>query len=77
MSTELNPLKIGIRVTCAVCGNQKAPRGRSASPVACYCNDGCPGYRKEPFVGSLWPNESETDFGFPVESAGTRIKEQP
>ncbi len=69
-----NPLKVGIAVQCAVCHYTKQPTGRSASPHAFYCNDDCRGYRQEPYVGSLWPGESEADFGYPVQNAGTIIK---
>ncbi len=74
MRTELNPKRVGVRVTCDVCGQQKKPVGRSASPIPMYCNDGCWGYRQEPHVGSLWPGESEMEFGYPVQLAGTRIE---
>ena len=74
MTRTVNPNKVGVRVTCASCGNQKQPVGRSASWQAFYCDDDCPGYRKEPFIGSLWPIEAEADFGYPVQDAGTRIK---
>lgn len=43
--------------TCDVCGRRKLPSGRSA-PMECGgCSDGCPGYRKEPKPGHLWPGE--------------------
>jgi hypothetical protein len=64
---------IGIRVTCAVCGLTKKPIGRSA-PLACaggLCDYECPGYRAEPYVGSLWPGESAEDFGYPIGTDGT------
>ena len=30
------------------------------------CDWKCPGYNEEPMPGSLWPGESEADFGYPV-----------
>lgn len=71
----LNPNKVGIRVTCEVCGATKQPVGRSAPVDSFYCDSDCPGFYQEPLSGSLWPNESEADFGFPVADVGTRIKE--
>ena len=65
-------MKIGITVECAVCGNMKQPVGRDASGHAHYCTRyTCEGYDQEPFAGSLWPGESEEDFGYPVSSRGT------
>lgn len=65
-------MKVGIRVTCAVCGSRKAPIGRDASPEQYLCNDDCSGYGQEPFVGSLWPGETEEEFGYSVGVNGTR-----
>ena len=31
----------------------------------------CPGYRQAPYPGSLWPNETSDDFGYPVGADGT------
>lgn len=83
MTDKLNPDKIGIRVICTECGRQKAPRGRSASPLMTYClppfwgpqygEPSCNGYYEDPKVGSLWPGESEEDFGYPVENDGTTL----
>lgn len=74
-------MRRGIRVVCAKCGRQKAPRGRSASPLMLYClppfwgpqygEPSCNGYYEDPKVGDLWPGETEEDFGFPVSSHGT------
>lgn len=75
--SELNPLKVGIRVHCAVCGYTKKPIGRSAPLDMSYCDDGCLGYRRPPFVGSLWPDESEAEFGYPVNNDGTEIVQPP
>ena len=76
---KLNPNKIGIAVTCAVCGLTKKPVGRDASLGSYLCQPirgdlpgGCEGYYQEPHIGSLWPGESEADFGYPVGDAGTR-----
>ncbi len=71
MTPTLADDKIGIRVKCSVCGNTKNPIGRSA-PVSWYgCDDECRGYRQEPYPGSLWPGESEAEFGYPVGNYGT------
>jgi hypothetical protein len=69
-------LEVGERVTCAVCGRQKQPRGRSAALEAAsgYCTDECSGYR-EPFVGDLWPGESRVEFGFPKALVELRRKQ--
>lgn len=50
-------------VTCAECGKEKCPVGRSA-PVAvagdlCSVGNGCPGYYAEPYPDRLWPGEEE------------------
>jgi len=66
------PTKVGVLVVCAVCGAQKSPIGRSAPIVGHYCDRDCPGYRSEPFVGSLWPGETDADFGYPCGDDGTR-----
>lgn len=74
-STKLNPRKVGARVVCAVCGDVKKPIGRSGPLGASYCDDGqgCKGYRQQPYPGSLWPGESEAEFGYPVGDDGTEI----
>jgi hypothetical protein len=70
----LDPRKIGVAVTCAVCGQRKAPIGRSV-PLGMYlCDRDCPGYREPPRPGSLWPGEPEADFGYPVGDDGTRLE---
>lgn len=72
INTELSKTKVGVDVECAICGKRKKPVGRSA-PVELYmCNSECKGYYEDPHVGSLWPNESEYDFGYPVGIIGTR-----
>ena len=72
-------MKVGIPITCAVCGLTKKPMGRSAplgfhmcEPIVGDLPGGCEGYYQEPHIGSLWPGESEADFGYPVGDAGTR-----
>lgn len=68
-------MKVGISVTCAVCGHTKKPRGRSG-PLGLYlCDDTCPGYYEPPLVGDLWPGETEKDFGYPCGSDGTVEKQ--
>lgn len=64
----------GVSVQCAVCGKTKAPVGRSVPPCLYLCESAleCDGHRQDPQVGSLWPNESEADFGYPVADVGTR-----
>lgn len=46
-------MKVGIRVTCAVCGDMKKPVGRSGPLGVSYCDEECYGYRQQPCVGSL------------------------
>ena len=58
-------MKNGTRVTCIICGHTKKPIGRSAPLGDLYCDNDCPGYRKKPFVGSLWPGETAEEFGYP------------
>ncbi len=67
-------MKIGIAVHCIVCGMRKKPIGRSA-PLATangLCDKDCPGYESAPKPGSLWPGESEMDFGFPCSDNATK-----
>ena len=66
-------MKIGIKVTCVVCGDMKKPVGRSGPPGAEYCTDECSGYRQPPYPGSLWPGETEAEFGFPVSDDATKL----
>lgn len=63
--------KVGVIVRCAVCGHMKKPIGRDVALSAHYCDDDCTGYRQPPYPGSLWPGESESDFGYPVGDDGT------
>ena len=64
-------MRVGVQITCVVCGQMKQPRGRSAPMGAIYCDHECPGYNALPNVGSLWPGETEEDFGYPVGEWGT------
>lgn len=69
-------MKVGVYVSCVVCGDMKKPVGRSGPLGASYCEPewdghGCPGYWEEPRPGSLWPNETEEEFGYPVGPDGT------
>jgi hypothetical protein len=67
-------VKVGIAVYCEMCNRQKAPIGRSA-PMGCeLCDDDCEGYRDDPKPGSLWPGETEEDFGYPVGPNATEEK---
>lgn len=75
-------MKRGIRVTCATCGYMKKPIGRSRPLGVVYCeptlfelHDGCPGYYEDPKPGSLWPGETEQEFGYPVGVNGTEETE--
>jgi len=67
-------MKTGIAVTCTICRRTKKPIGRSA-PLemgGSMCDYGCPGYSHDPLPGSLWPGETEEDFGYEVRASGTR-----
>lgn len=70
----LNPRKVGVAVTCRTCGQRKAPVGRSVPLMMYLCDHECQGYREEPRAGSLWPGESEADFGYPVADVGTEVR---
>lgn len=65
-------MKVGIIVRCESCGRIKKPIGRSAPLCGGYCDDDCAGYRQEPRPGSLWPSETEAEFGYPVSADGTK-----
>jgi hypothetical protein len=71
MEKELRASRVGVRVRCGECGRTKKPIGRSEPLGVSYCNDECHGYRNNPRPGSLWPGESEADFGYPVGADGT------
>lgn len=63
--------RMGVMVHCATCGLMKKPIGRSPPLGASYCDDECRGYRMVPYPGSLWPGESEAEFGYTVGADGT------
>ena len=67
-------MKVGIGVTCAVCGLRKKPHGRSAPLEMAngLCDPDCPGYFNEPYAGVLWPMETEEQYGYPVGPHGWR-----
>jgi hypothetical protein len=72
-------MKVGIEVRCATCDRTKKPKGRSGPMGVMYCEPmwpgergGCPGYWEAPAVGSLWPGETEAEFGYPVGPEGTK-----
>jgi hypothetical protein len=67
-------MRVGIAVECTVCGRDKEPLGRSVAPAMAggMCDFECPGYSKEPMPGSLWPGETEKEFGYFVGAAGTK-----
>lgn len=67
-------MKVGIKVTCAVCGHMKKPIGRDAPMSAYYCDDECAGYRQPPYPGSLWPGETDDQFGYPVGNDGVESR---
>ncbi len=71
MNRNLSPTRIGVAVTCSYCKRTKDPIGRSVPHGQSGCDGECPGYRQDPRPGSLWPGESEEDFGFPVNTDGT------
>jgi hypothetical protein len=70
---KLNPQKVGVSVTCRICEHRKAPIGRSVPFGMEMCHMECRGYRAYPYPGSLWPGESEAEFGYPVSNDGTEI----
>ena len=66
-------MKVGITVMCVVCGHTKKPIGRSGPLGTYYCErDTCTGYDIEPLPGSLWPGETEEEFGYPISAHGTK-----
>lgn len=70
-------MKVGISVTCTVCGFMKKPIGRSGSPAAHYCRyEECVGYKDPPYVGSLWPGETEEEFGYAVGNDGVETRSE-
>lgn len=59
-------MKTGVSVRCRVCDKTKQPRGRSAPMDMDLCTWDCEGYNQDPQPGSLWPGETDRDFGYPV-----------
>ena len=64
--------RTGVVVLCVVCYRMKKPVGRSAPLAGDYCDHECAGYKLDPQVGSLWPGETDEDFGYPVSDVGAR-----
>lgn len=60
--------KVGVAVYCTVCNLRKKPIGRSAplETANSLCDHECPGYYEDPKPGSLWPGETEEQFGYSV-----------
>jgi hypothetical protein len=55
----------------------KQPVGRSAGIGLTYCrSDDCEGYWERPLPGSLWPEETEVEFGFQISDEGTKEMEE-
>ena len=75
-SPSPQPERIGVLVKCLTCGYAKKPIGRSGPLGASYCDDQCAGYREYPFPGSLWPGETESQFGYPVGNDGTKLADR-
>lgn len=71
MISELRATRVGVVVRCKTCCAVKKPVGRSGPLGASYCDDECSGYRQPPYPGSLWPGESEAEFGYVVGPEGT------
>ena len=63
--------KKGVAVSCTTCRQRKAPIGRSVPLGMPLCDFECDGYALDPQVGSLWPGELASEFGFPVSDVGT------
>ena len=62
---------VGARVVCPTCGQAKKPIGRSEPLGTYWCDDDtCEAYRAAPHPGSLWPGESEAEFGYRVRLDG-------
>ena len=72
--TALSPKKFGVAVYCTVCGAMKNPIGRDGGYWGNYCSMECPGYNKPPYAGSLWPGESEEEFGYPAGMSGVEVR---
>lgn len=72
MAENLRTNVRGVEVECTVCHRTKCPRGRSAPAELRMCDYDCVGHNLDPQVGSLWPGESEADFGYAVGNVGIR-----
>jgi len=66
--------RVGIVVRCVTCHRMKKPVGRSSALQDAGCNDECEGYRQAPYPGSLWPGETENEFGFSISDDGTELR---
>lgn len=73
MKRSLDPRKVGIAIDCKICGWRKKPVGRSEPIGVTMCDSDCLGYYEDPRPGSLWPSETEVDFGYFVGTDGTQI----
>lgn len=62
---ELRAWRIGVTVRCLECGRTKKPLGRDSQDNG-LCDHGCSRYYDYPRPDSLWPGETETQFGYPV-----------
>ncbi len=72
MTARVEPSeRVGISVTCIICGREKVPHGRSSGCLD-LCWPGCEGYHLEPKPGCLWPGERESEFGYHVCDNATR-----
>jgi len=58
--------RYGQNVTCTVCGQRKAPQGRSIPDAtsASYCTHECKGYYTDPQPDYLFSTETDADFGY-------------
>ena len=67
-------MKVGIAVDCTVCGLRKKPIGRSVPlwMARSLCDWPCPGYYEAPLSGSLFPGETEEEFGYYVGPHGVK-----
>lgn len=65
--------RVGIAVHCVVCHARKKPIGRSGPLGMHLCDHECPGYYQAPRPGSLWPGETESEFGYPCGDDGTTL----
>ena len=68
LTKELREDYFGYYVKCVTCGNTKPPIGRSVSPMErSWCDSSsCKGYYEDPLPSSLFPGESESEFGYKV-----------